>query len=100
MQFIPRSHGSPSLAHRVVAGDADDESRLIAIDEPVDSASAVAVPLAPGGCTVHVSGTPHFTGPNRTDRPRRAYIFNIGPAAMAAAADAAMVATWGDTDRS
>lgn len=100
MQFIRRPHGSPSLAHRVVAGDPDDESRLIAIDEPVDSDAAVAVPLAPGGCTVHVSGTPHFTGPNRSNRPRRAYIFNIGPSAMAAAAADAMVATWGDTGRS
>ena len=95
MQFIPRPHRSPSFAHRVVSGDPDSEGRLIAIDEPIDTAAAVACPLQPGGCTVHLTGTPHFTGPNLTDRPRRAYIFNIGPAALAAGAEAAMVATWG-----
>jgi ectoine hydroxylase-related dioxygenase (phytanoyl-CoA dioxygenase family) len=83
MQFIPRAYGAPSLAHRVAAGDPDDEGRLIAVDEPLDISEAIACPLDAGGCTIHLMGTPHFTGPNDTARSRRAYIFNIGPATLA-----------------
>lgn len=90
MQFVPRAFGRPSLAHRVAAGDPDDEGRLIAVDEPLDTSGAVPCPLAPGGCTIHVVGTPHFTGPNLTARPRRAYIFNIGPAALSEFAQTAI----------
>ena len=99
MQFVPREQGAPSLAHRVASGDADDEGRLIELDEPIDTADAVACPLQPGGCTVHLVGTPHYTGPNLTDRPRRAYIFNIGPRAMAEASEQALASTWGDSAR-
>jgi ectoine hydroxylase-related dioxygenase (phytanoyl-CoA dioxygenase family) len=80
MQFVPRPFGAPSLRHRVAAGDPNDEGRLIAVDEPLDTSRAVACPLAAGGCTIHAVGTPHYTGPNASERPRRAYIFNIGPA--------------------
>lgn len=86
MQYLPRAHGLPSLAHRVAAGDPSDEGRLIEIDESLDTSGAVACPLAAGGCAVHLVGTPHYTGPNMTDRPRRAYIFNIGPLSLAALA--------------
>ena len=99
MQFVPRKQGAPSLAHRVASGDADDEGRLIELDEPIDTATAVACPLQPGGCTVHLVGTPHYTGANLTDRPRRAYIFNIGPRAMAEASEQALASTWGDSAR-
>lgn len=99
MQFIPTAYGTPALAHVVAAGDPDDEGRLVAIDPTVavDQERAVACPLPAGGATMHFVSTPHYTGPNRTaDRPRRAYIFNIGPAGLAAAAAMAMKATWGD----
>jgi ectoine hydroxylase-related dioxygenase (phytanoyl-CoA dioxygenase family) len=36
-------------------------------------AAAVPVPLAAGGATFHHPRTLHHTGPNSTDRPRRAY---------------------------
>lgn len=94
MQFVPRRHGEPSLTHTVVSGDPDDEGRLIALVD-FDASGAVPAPVPAGGCTVHLPGTPHFTGTNLTSRPRRAYIFNIGTAALAAGASAAYTATWG-----
>ena len=96
MQFIPRAYGAPSLAHRVAAGDPHDEGRLIAVDEPLDTTGAVACPLDAGGCTVHLMGTPHFTGPNHSSRSRRAYIFNIGPAALAEFAQQAIRSAFND----
>ena len=39
-------------------------------------------PLRAGGCTVHTGRTLHYTGGNRTDTPRRAYIVNCRPKAM------------------
>ena len=43
--------------------------------------SAVAEPLAPGGCTVHDARTLHHTGANTSDAPRLAYIliYNTPP---------------------
>jgi ectoine hydroxylase-related dioxygenase (phytanoyl-CoA dioxygenase family) len=99
MQFVSRRQGAPSLAHRVASGDPDDEGRLIEIDEPIDTSAAVACPLQPGGCTVHLVGTPHYTGPNLSDRSRRAYIFNIGPVKMAEASERALAETWGESAR-
>ncbi len=94
MQFLPRPHGQPSLRHVVASGDPDDEGRLLAIDEPIDTDLATACPLQAGGCTIHLVGTPHFTGANHSTRPRRAYIFNIGPQAIAAAAEHSDVRKW------
>ncbi len=77
MQFIPGSHLAPSPEHYVASGAPDDPGRLLATDD-VDPALAVACPLPAGGCTVHSTGTLHFTGGNLTsDRSRRAYIFNL-----------------------
>jgi ectoine hydroxylase-related dioxygenase (phytanoyl-CoA dioxygenase family) len=78
MQFVPAPYGTPLLPHRVAAGDPEDEGRLLAFDGPFDASGAVAAPLAAGGCSVHLPGTPHYTGPNVSTRPRRAYIFNVG----------------------
>jgi ectoine hydroxylase-related dioxygenase (phytanoyl-CoA dioxygenase family) len=81
MHFLPGYHKQPLLEHKVASGDPDDSTRLLAFVDPerqVDLARTVAAPLPAGGCTVHSYGTPHFTPPNRsTDRPRRAYIFNL-----------------------
>lgn len=80
MQFVAGHHRGGTVAHHVASGHPDDDGRLLGVDDPadVDAANAVACPLAPGGATIHTSLTPHYTGPNRsTDRPRRAYIFNL-----------------------
>ena len=82
MQFIPGMHMQPLLGHHVASDDPTVSSRLLAItnvDESLDMSTVAVCPLHAGGCTIHAMGTPHFTGGNRsTDRPRRAYIFNVG----------------------
>ena len=81
MHFMPGQHRKPLLEHYVAAGDANDQSRMLAIKEPekaMDLTRAVACPLRAGGATVHGYSTPHFTSGNRTaERRRRAYIFNF-----------------------
>ncbi len=84
MQFVPGRHHEPVLEHRVASGDPDDEGRLIELVDPevqLDLSTVTPQPLRAGGCTMHLAGTPHFTGANVTaDRGRRAYIFNLDPA--------------------
>jgi ectoine hydroxylase-related dioxygenase (phytanoyl-CoA dioxygenase family) len=81
MHFVPGRHRDPLLEHEVAAGDPADDGRLLAITDPaaaLDLSTVVPAPLRAGGCTMHTQGTPHFTPPNRSsDRPRRAYIFNV-----------------------
>lgn len=80
MQFAAGHHRSGTAEHVVVSGHPDDDGRLIGVVDPsaVGADDAVAVPLAAGGATFHTALTPHYTGPNTTtDRPRRAYIFNL-----------------------
>lgn len=89
MHFLPGRHLEGSLEHQVASGHPTDSNRLLEIVDPeahLDLDQAVAVPLAAGGCTFHGEGTPHHTPPNRsTDRPRRAYIFNVAAAELVAA---------------
>jgi ectoine hydroxylase-related dioxygenase (phytanoyl-CoA dioxygenase family) len=80
MQFTAGRHRAGTVEHVVVSGHPDDDGRLIGVADPsaVGADGAVAVPLAAGGATFHTALTPHYTGPNlTTDRPRRAYIFNL-----------------------
>lgn len=46
--------------------------------DDVDPKGAVACPLPAGGMTIHQPKTLHYTGPNRTNTPRRAYILFFG----------------------
>ena len=47
-------------------------------EKHLDLSTRTVAKLPAGGVTMHGYGTPHYTGPNRTtDRPRRAYIFNL-----------------------
>lgn len=71
MQFIPGSHREEVRWHRHI-----DDNPLIhgLVTDDVDPAEAVACPLSPGGATFHHSRTLHYTAPNTTDNPRRAYI--------------------------
>jgi ectoine hydroxylase-related dioxygenase (phytanoyl-CoA dioxygenase family) len=80
LHFVPGAHHGRLREHVVAAGDPADDSRLLALrDQRVDG--AVACPLPAGGCSIHVEGTPHYAGGNRTaDRRRRAFIFNVEPA--------------------
>jgi ectoine hydroxylase-related dioxygenase (phytanoyl-CoA dioxygenase family) len=77
MQFVPGTHRQEVLPHhpigndpRIIGLEVDDPERL--------TAGAVACPIPAGGATVHHSRMLHFTGPNRSDGPRRAYILTFG----------------------
>ena len=68
MQFIPGSHRGDLLPHRKPPG-----LEPIVVDAPFERASAVACELPPGGATFHHCRTLHYTAPNTSGRPRRAF---------------------------
>ena len=74
MQFIPGSHTQGIAAHRHLY---DDPMVSALVIDDVDPAAAVPVPLRAGGATFHTQRTMHHTGPNRTDRRRRAYAIEV-----------------------
>jgi ectoine hydroxylase-related dioxygenase (phytanoyl-CoA dioxygenase family) len=75
MQFIPGSHRDRRiLPHHSIGHDV----RIHGLEtDDVDPRLAVACPLAPGGCTIHHCRTLHYTGPNSSNQPRRAYILTF-----------------------
>jgi ectoine hydroxylase-related dioxygenase (phytanoyl-CoA dioxygenase family) len=80
MQFVPGSHRQEVITHRPIGND----PRIIGleVDAPdLSTATAVACPIPAGGATIHHGRTLHYTGPNHSDQPRRAYIlmFNTPP---------------------
>lgn len=76
MWFVPGSHKLEVLQHQSIGGD----PRIHALEmlEPPAMDAAVACPLPPGGATFHSSRTFHYTGANRSDIDRRAYILGGG----------------------
>lgn len=76
MWFVPGTHTDEVHPHRSVGGDV----RIHALEmlEPPAMSDAVACPLPPGGATFHSSRTFHYTGANRSDVDRRAYILSGG----------------------
>ncbi len=76
MQFVPRSHRNEILPHRSINNDPRIHGLEMVETPPQEN--VVACPLPPGGCTVHTNRTFHYTGPNRSDLPRRAYILGFG----------------------
>lgn len=80
MEFIPVTPGQPMPEHHVASGDPTDDGRLLAMVDPatqLDLSRAVKCPLPAGSATVHGYTTPHYTGPNRSTRGRRAFIFSF-----------------------
>ncbi len=80
MEFIPGVQNQPMPPHRVAAGEPTDDGRLLAIEDPAANLPlerAIQCPLRAGSATVHGYTTPHYTGPNRSPRGRRAYIFSF-----------------------
>jgi ectoine hydroxylase-related dioxygenase (phytanoyl-CoA dioxygenase family) len=69
--FIPGSHHHDVRQHRHL--DDDPAIHTIVVTDPIDLDAAVPVPLAAGHATMHHPRTLHYSGPNRTDRRRRAY---------------------------
>ncbi len=77
MQFVPGSNHQEVLPHHPIGND----PRVIGLevdDAESRSANAVACPIPAGGATIHHARTLHYTGPNQTDEPRRAYILGFG----------------------
>lgn len=70
MQFLPGSHTGGIVSHRHLY---DDPMVSALVIDDVDDALSVPVPLRAGGATFHTQTTMHHTGPNLTDRRRRAY---------------------------
>ncbi len=73
MQFQPRSNRLPVLDHRLV--DPATEGLVLVDDSAVTD--PVVCPLPLGGATVHGNRTVHYTGPNRSEEPRRALIMSF-----------------------
>jgi ectoine hydroxylase-related dioxygenase (phytanoyl-CoA dioxygenase family) len=75
MQFIPGSHRWEIQPHQPIGND----PRVHGLEMiEIDASLAVACPLPPGGATFHHNRTAHYTGPNVSDIPRRAYILMGG----------------------
>jgi ectoine hydroxylase-related dioxygenase (phytanoyl-CoA dioxygenase family) len=79
MEFRPGVHRKPLLPHYVCRGEPEEDHRLISIDdaEIAKLPPAAPRPIPAGWATIHDYATPHYTGPNNSDRPRRAYIFSF-----------------------
>lgn len=83
MEFVPGVQDGPMPEHHVASGAPGDSGRLLAIVNPEEVLPldlAVKCPLKAGSATVHGYSTPHYTGPNRSDRGRRAFIFSFADA--------------------
>jgi ectoine hydroxylase-related dioxygenase (phytanoyl-CoA dioxygenase family) len=70
MSFIPGSHRGDLRMHRRFGADFSDHVVHV---ENVNQAEAVAAPVAAGGAVFHHCRTLHSSGPNRSERVRRAY---------------------------
>lgn len=74
MQFVPGSNQGEVLPHRHIN---DDPAVHGLWAEGVDSTRRVAIPLRPGGATMHHPRTLHYTAPNTTENARRAYAIEL-----------------------
>lgn len=72
MSFVPGSHRGEVREHWHVGNDPSVHA-LYCKPEASEVARAVPVPVPAGGCVFHQSRTLHASGPNTTDRTRRAY---------------------------
>jgi ectoine hydroxylase-related dioxygenase (phytanoyl-CoA dioxygenase family) len=80
MHFIPGSHLWEVLPHHSI--NHDPRVHGLEIDN-LDTSTAVACPLPPGGATFHHNRTCHYAPQNRSTNPRRAYILGFGLKPMA-----------------
>ena len=67
---VPGMHRMGTLRHHMT------DTGLVCFEQTSDATSA---PVRAGGMVVFSSLTPHCTGPNRTDEPRKAYIVQYAP---------------------
>ena len=77
MEFIPKSHTFDVKPHHHI--DNNPKIHGLEVDDGIiDPSRAVACPLPQGGATFHMSRVFHYTGPNHSDIPRRAFILGFG----------------------
>jgi hypothetical protein len=93
MTFIPGSHRGEVLPHRHV-GDDPRVHALATTPDAADAARAVSVPVPAGGAVFHNSRTLHASGPNTTDKVRRAYAneWQLAPVKAQVSADRPWIA--------
>ncbi len=83
MQFVPKSQQAHAIyKHQSINNDPRIHGLEFVPEELHRVKDAVACPLAPGGATVHGGYTFHYTGPNKSDVPRRAMILMGGLPAL------------------
>jgi ectoine hydroxylase-related dioxygenase (phytanoyl-CoA dioxygenase family) len=82
MWFLPGSHRLEVLTHHSIGHDPRVHGLELAEGHDVDLSKAVACPLPAGGATIHASRTMHYTGPNLSDTPRRAWILTFSAPAL------------------
>ena len=78
MWFVPRSHLEEVNAHHSIGHDPRVHGLELAEGHEFDLSQAIACPLPAGGATFHGGRMLHYTGPNLSDRPRRAWILTFG----------------------
>lgn len=76
MQFVPGTHEWTVQPHHTI--NHDPRIHGLEIDQAPDTTQVAICPLPPGGATFHLSRTMHYTAPNLSDQPRRAYILGFG----------------------
>jgi ectoine hydroxylase-related dioxygenase (phytanoyl-CoA dioxygenase family) len=92
LQYIPGSHRWDLLPKTGLVGDMDavdgvlDEAQRDAMRNPV------AIELKAGECTFHHPMLMHGSGPNRTERPRRATVLNVVRDGVCSMTDAPLLA--------
>jgi hypothetical protein len=72
MSFIPGSHKGDLLRHGFPGDDPSVTALMLREQIPVER--AVLHPIPAGGVSVHHKRAIHSSGPNLTDKPRRAYV--------------------------
>ncbi len=79
MKFMRGSHRWGRLPHRPLGGN--EKVHAIECTGTFNADEAILCPLPTGGCTVHGGLTLHAAGPNRSTRPRAAWvlIFELPP---------------------
>lgn len=77
LHFVPGSHRFAVLPHRRINGDARIHGLEVVDPTPWEKVG-VAVPVPAGGCSIHAAYMLHYANPNKSTRPRRAYILTYG----------------------
>ena len=87
MQFVPWVNGKQPevMAHHHL--NHDPRIHGLELDDLSPTKNAVACPMPAGGATFHVMRTLHYSGPNLTAEPRRAFILKFAVPGAASPVD-------------